>query len=161
MKTKIIPFDLETAQKIQAGTIDGKIKTRCGYDARILCTDLMGQAQPVLAAFITCRSESVLHYTTKGRFYINGELNDLDLVLEVPDNEPQFKPFDKVLVRGGHSTVTQERNIWVPAYYQYHDLPRLEGDDETYFASGLYWRECIPYEGNEHLVGAIDKPKGK
>lgn len=123
MKIKTIPFDLETAQKIQAGTIDGKIKTRCGYDARILCTDLMGQAQPVLEAFITCRSESVSHYTTRGRFYINGELNDLDLVLEVPDNEPKFKPFDKVLVRDPDKTeLCVSKNRWLPGIFQYKSV---------------------------------------
>lgn len=98
MKTKIIPFNLETAKKIQKGEIEGQIKTRCGYTARILCTDLE-QAQPVLAAFATYKMESVSHYTKGGRFYISGESHELDLVLEVPDNEPQFKPFDKVLVR--------------------------------------------------------------
>jgi hypothetical protein len=149
METKTIPFDLETAKKIQAGEIEGKIKTRCGYDARILCDDLMGQAQPVLAAFITCKSESVSHYTTRGRFYINGELNDLDLVLEVPDNEPQFKPFDRVLVRGTNNS------LWVPRLFD-----RYQQSKKIYWCQdGSYYEFCIPYEGNQHLVGTTDKPK--
>lgn len=37
MKTKIIPFDLETAKKIQAGEIEGRIKTKTNKDVRIIC----------------------------------------------------------------------------------------------------------------------------
>lgn len=148
-KVKTIPFDLETAKKIQAGEIKGKIKTMCGYDARILCTDLMGQAKPVLVAFITNKSESVSHYTKRGCFYINGELSDLDLVLEVPDEEPEFKPFDKVLVRDDDS------GEWCIAFYAYYvgelKLHRMVG--------GARWAQCIPYEGNEHLLGSTDKPR--
>lgn len=146
METKIIPFDLETAKKIQAGEIKGKIKTRCGYDARILCTDLMGQAQPVLVAFITGNSESVSHYTKGGRFYINGELHEFDLFLEVPDNEPQFRPFDKVLVRD------YDNNVWCADFYSHHSNGR-------YICVSCGWNQCIPYEGNENLVGTTDKPK--
>lgn len=147
MKTKIIPFNLETAKKIQAGEIEGKIKTRCGHDARILCTDLMGQAQPILAAFITCRSESVSQYTKGGRFYISGGLHDFDLVLEVPDNEPQFKSFDKVLVRDS------DINIWIPRLYSH------KGNIGYRTQDGCEYMQILPYEGNEYLVGTTDKPK--
>ena len=116
MKTKIIPFDLETAKKIQAGEIDGKIKTRCGYTARILCTDLV-QAQPILAAFATHELESVSQYTKRGCFYINGKSHEYDLILEVPDNEPQFKPFDKVLVRYPDKT-----ELWVSKHIWFRQL---------------------------------------
>ncbi|MBQ9339654.1 MAG: hypothetical protein IJS13_04890 [Paludibacteraceae bacterium] len=148
MKTKIIPFDLETAKKIQAGEADGKIKTRCGYAARILCTDLIGQAQPVLAAFNSGNSESESHYTKRGCFYINGELSDLDLVLEVPDTEPQFKPFDRVLVRD------DDTDEWCIALYAYRTKTGFHR-----MVGGARWRQCIHYEGNEELVGTMDKPK--
>ena len=147
MGTKIIPFDLETAKKIQAGEIEGKIKTRCGYAARILCTDLV-QAQPVLAAFITHELESVSHYTKGGHFYINEKLNDLDLVLEVPDNEPQFKPFDKVLVRENNG------QVWHCDFYSYTDS--VHG---MHYCVGHCGKQILPYEGNEHLVGTTDKPE--
>ena len=28
-----------------------------------------------------------------------------------------------------------------------------------YFTSSGMWNECIPFEGNEHLVGTKDDPK--
>lgn len=148
MKTKIIPFDLEMAKKIQAGEIEGKIKTRCGYAARILCTDLMGQAQPVLAAFITGKSESESHYTKRGCFYINGEFSDLDLVLEVPDTEPEFKPFDRVLVR------QSDKDYWRASLYSH-----FNSKENIHVTAWMNWYQCIPYEGNQELVGTTDKPK--
>lgn len=40
MKTKIIPFDLETAKKIQDGKIEGRIRTKEGnLKARVICFD--------------------------------------------------------------------------------------------------------------------------
>lgn len=213
MKTKTIPFDLEMAKKIQAGEIEGKIKTKCGYAARILCTDLMGQAQPVLAAFNTGKSESESHYTKIGCFYIDGEFSDLDLVLEVPDTEPQFKLGDKVRVKpnSAHSFfVRQYENsigkivrinlelfvvLVTGAFqdeftadelefveeakdheFQHFDKVLVRDDDNFAWCLALYayfqeetalhrmvggacWGQCIPYEGNEHLLGTTDKPK--
>jgi hypothetical protein len=78
-----------------------------------------------------------------------------DLVLEVPYNEPQFKPFDKVLVRNPYIPVSiVPIGTWIPGIFQYkNDYSHL------YFVSGQSYWECIPYEGNEHLVGTTDKPK--
>ncbi len=59
MKTKIIPFDLELEKKIQAGEIEGKIKTRSGLKARIVCTDVK-RNQPMI---ITTTQTSVSRYT--------------------------------------------------------------------------------------------------
>ena len=39
MRTKTISFDLETAKKIQAGEIDGAIKTRDGNHELVGTTD--------------------------------------------------------------------------------------------------------------------------
>lgn len=72
-----------------------------------------------------------------------------DLVLEVPDDEPQFKPFDKVLVRD------DDTGEWCIAFYAYYvgelKLHRMVG--------GARWSQCIHYEGHENLLGTTDKPK--
>lgn len=64
---------------------------------------------------------------------------------ELRKKEPEFKPFDKVLVRDDIGS------IWRLAQYEFKDKNK-----ESYMHSvvgGVYWRYCIPYEGNEHLLG--------
>lgn len=68
--------------------------------------------------------------------------------LELRKKEPEFKPFDKVLVRDGIN------DIWRLAQYEFKDKNR-----EIYMhcvVGGIYWRYCIPYEGNEHLLGTTE-----
>lgn len=139
MKTKTIPFDLETAKKIQAGEIDGKIKTREGYSVRLLCTDLKSEQCIAAAMSFLDGSEVVVNYDHAGNFNQDRSHCENDLVLEVHDSEPEFKPFDKVLVRDDDS------GEWCLAIYA--------------MVCGARWEQCIPYEGNERLLGKTDKPK--
>ena len=147
MKTKTIPFDLETAKKIQAGEIEGKIKTREGYSVRLLCTDLKSEQCIAAAMSFLDGSEIVVNYDHAGNFNQDRSHCKNDLVLEVHDSEPEFKPFDKVLVRDDDS------GEWCLALYAYRTkigFNRMVG--------GARWEQCIPYEGNEHLLGTTDKP---
>jgi len=152
MKTKIIPFDLETAKKIQAGYITGSIKTKNGLTCKIVSycdgTDFFVERKTEASYFRWCYP-----YTKDGR-YIDGKNNggtDYDLVLEVADNEPQFKPFDKVLVRD------LPTNRWFINLFSHYGR---QGNKVTYYCMyGEDWIYCIPYEGNEHLVGTTGKPK--
>lgn len=60
----------------------------------------------------------------------------------------QFKPFDKVLVRYGNDK-------WLPAFYINYDE---ECKSHHVIGDLCYWEQCIPYEGNEHLLGTNDSP---
>lgn len=54
-------------------------------------------------------------------------------------------PFEsRVLVR------TTNDDIWRPAIYGFAN------SDRYYIVGGIYWKRCIPYEGNEHLLGTTD-----
>lgn len=68
---------------------------------------------------------------------------------QVTDQESkhQFKPFDKVLVREGDS------DIW-----ECNIFNRIDEDGEYYCIDYECWEQCIPYEGNEHLLGTTNKP---
>lgn len=69
---------------------------------------------------------------------------------QVTDQEtkPQFKPFDKVLVRDN------DDKKWDC------DIFCHLGDKERIFICiRNWWRQCIPYEGNEHLLGTTNKPE--
>jgi hypothetical protein len=51
-----------------------------------------------------------------------------------------MKPFDKVLVRNA------EYGLWIPALFGMEK-------DEQYITSAGWQKYCIPYEGNENLLG--------
>ena len=59
-----------------------------------------------------------------------------------------FTPFrTKVLVRNKYSY------LWKPAIFGYY----IKNDLTPYcVVGGTCWRQCIPYEGNEHLLGTRD-----
>ena len=149
MKTKIIPFDLETAKKIKEGKIEGKIKTREGT----VIQEFFYFSEVAFSAYsIYATIDGFVHsYCYDGcerSWDRNGNWKG-DLVLEVPDSEPEFNPFDKVLVRDDDSG---EWRLALYAYYQEATkLHRMVG--------GACWAQCIPYEGNEHLLGSTEKPK--
>lgn len=59
----------------------------------------------------------------------------------------QFKPFDKVLVRDYND------NEWKCDFFSHID------EEGYYVCVGSWWMQCIPYEGNEHLLGTKTNPK--
>lgn len=62
--------------------------------------------------------------------------------------EPQFKPFEKVLVRDAES------EEWECTFYSHFDS---KGRYHHITTSGIFVM-CIPFEGNEHLVGTTKNP---
>lgn len=68
---------------------------------------------------------------------------------QVVDLKPkvELKPFDKVLVRD------QDCDLWQISLFGYknHNCYRC--------SNGYSWSQCIPYEGNEHLLGTTNDPK--
>lgn len=61
-----------------------------------------------------------------------------------------FKPFQKVLVRDAKD------EVWKADYFSHYE----EGDEiAPYVCVGSYFRQCIPYEGSEHLLGTDKSPK--
>lgn len=106
-------------------------------------------------------------FTSEGRIY--SDYPDAECVLFpskdqrdwnkfiVPDQVPdqvndqetkhQFKPFDKVLVRDC------DTETWWCNLFGYIDK------DGDYVCVNGPWKQCIPYEGNEHLLGTTNKPE--
>lgn len=68
---------------------------------------------------------------------------------QVTDQESkhQFKPFDKVLVRD------IDEDEWECSLFSHID------EEDYYVCVGSWWLQCIPYEGNEHLLGTKSKPE--
>ena len=79
--------------------------------------------------------------------HYNGKYNPETLRVEPVKPECPFKPFDKVLVRDDG---TQD---WCANYFSHY---REYDQGYPYACMGVYYRYCIPYEGNEHLLGTTD-----
>ena len=118
---------------------------------------------------ITCitRKGSYELFTSEGRYVL--DYSDAECMLfpskdqrdwnkfivpdQVPDQvndqetEHQFKPFDKVLVRDN------EECDWVCNIFSHMD------SDNEYVCLYMRWPLCIPYKGNEHLLGTSNKPE--
>lgn len=69
--------------------------------------------------------------------------------VKVIEPKCSFKPFDKVLVRYGNG-------IWGATFFSRYD-------NKSAFAyvgvDCINWEQCIPYEGNEHLLGTDKSPE--
>ena len=63
--------------------------------------------------------------------------------------EHQFKPFEKVLVRDSYD------DMWRASFFSH-----IKEDDGRYVTTCLTWRFCVPYEGNEHLLGTTNNVEG-
>lgn len=71
-------------------------------------------------------------------------------------NNYNFKPFDKVLVRDN------KEDIWIIDLFERYPLDNnCDYPGYNYICLRAAWEECIPYEGNEHLLGTTDTPEIK
>lgn len=74
---------------------------------------------------------------------LGGKLNHNTLEIEKHNSEHKFEPFEKVLVRD------QKTDKWIPDLYRY----KGKIGNYNYMCIGGLCVYCIPYEGNEHLLG--------
>lgn len=63
--------------------------------------------------------------------------------------ELQFKPFEKVLVRDSYN------DMWRASFFSH-----IKEDDGRYVTTCFTWKFCIPYIGNESLVGTTKDVEG-
>ena len=68
--------------------------------------------------------------------------------------KPKFKPFDKVLVRDNC-----DMSSWKPSLFVKYYPCAMDGEEYFETIGEHFYELCIPYEGNEHLVGTTDNPK--
>lgn len=101
------------------------------------------------------RSGSTVSFTEDGKFHIKDaeptlfpskEQRDWSKFVESDQKQvPELKPFDKVLVRDG------DDEEWVCDFFSHID------ECNMYKCVGTWFKQCIPYEGNEHLLGTTNK----
>ncbi len=74
---------------------------------------------------------------------LNGDCNEFSIYKEP---EHVFKPFEQVLVRDAGDLA------WMPSHYGWEN----EKDNYQYHCGFSAFTYCIPYKGNEHLLGTTD-----
>lgn len=97
--------------------------------------------------FRKATEEERKQFIKKAERAFNGKYNPDTLRVEPVKPTCPFKPFDKVLVRDN------EEDLWYANFFTHYN-----GDDKyyPYVCIGTHYRYCIPYEGNEHLLGTTD-----
>lgn len=63
--------------------------------------------------------------------------------------EHQFKPFEKVLVRDSYD------DVWRASFFSH-----IKENDGRYVTTCVTWKFCIPYIGNESLLGTTKDVEG-
>lgn len=104
---------------------------------------------------VEVETEGGFHHTfySDGRFFPEGECllfpsrNQRNWSkFQLPERPHHFKPFERVLVRD------EDRHQWIATLFSsYNPVGFLT-------ASGCF-SQCVPYEGNERLIGTTDSPK--
>ena len=78
---------------------------------------------------------------------IGGKLDLKTLEIEKPKCE--FKPFDKILGRN------EKDDVWEADLFSHY----REESQYPFRCIGFSRKYCIPYEGNEHLLGTRNNPE--
>ena len=98
--------------------------------------------------FVKANDEQKASFIAAAEKHYGGKYNPETLQVE-PKPKCSFKPFDKVLVRCGNG-------IWGATFFSRRD------NKSAWAYVGVdcnSWEQCIPYEGNEHLLGTNNNPE--
>lgn len=103
--------------------------------------------------FVKANDEQRTLFIAAAEKHYGGKYNPETLQVEpikVAEPKCPFEPFQRVLVRD------EDDDVWKADYFSHY-----EEDDEIapYVCVGSYFRQCIPYEGNEHLLGTDKSPE--
>lgn len=150
-RIKRVPFNLELAKKITKKEVKGRIVTRDGLQARIICFDKEGDYPIVALVKKSCGVENTYTYNKEGREFDNG-MSLLDLFLEVPTYYKDYSNFEPrkyqpCLVRNG------EDSLWGIQVYAYTDYQgkMLFYDGEGYVR---HFTDALPLsKATKHLLG--------
>lgn len=96
--------------------------------------------------FRKATDEECKQFIEKAERILKGKYNPDTLQVEPVKPKCPFKPFDKVLVRDN------DEGEWYANYFSHYK----ENNDCPYVCIDNSYIYCIPYEGNEHLLGTTD-----
>ena len=94
--------------------------------------------------FVKASAEEKVVFIDHAEKYYNGKYNPNTLQVEPIESKCEFKPFDRVLVRD------YPNQKWTVNLFSYYNK---EARDFPYVCTNGCFSYCIPYAGNEYLVG--------
>lgn len=103
--------------------------------------------------FVKANDEQKTLFIAAAEKHYGGKYNPETLQVEpVKVVEPKclFKPFDKVLVR------CNEDSVWRCELFSHYNTFNKQC---PYVCLSSVYKYCIPYEGNQHLLGTTNNPK--
>lgn len=145
------------ARRIKDGVVKGTIACELGTIDIILFDAVPISAKDtnhhILATF-KYGAHSILIYKLDGTITndtigCDPEKYKLFILLQEEEIDHEFKPFERVLVRNNNS------DSWICSYFSHTSY--LDTHKRYYVCMGNYWNQCIPYEGNEELLGTSNK----
>lgn len=83
-----VPFDLELAKRITNKEIEGRIVTRDGRSARIICWDKIDNKNYHIVALVKDNKDDLEYscfYTDNGKYTTITDISNSDLMLEIPE----------------------------------------------------------------------------
>lgn len=103
--------------------------------------------------FSKATDEERAEFIAAAEKHYGGKYNPETLQVEpvkVVEPKCSFKPFDKVLVR------CNEDSVWRCELFSHYNTFNKR---YTYACLSSIYKYCIPYEGNQHLLGTTNNPK--
>lgn len=103
--------------------------------------------------FVKANDEQKTLFIAAAEKHYGGRYNPKTLQVEpvkVVEPKCSFKPFDKVLVR------CNEDSVWRCELFSHYNTFNKQC---PYVCLSSVYKYCIPYEGNQHLLGTTNNPK--
>lgn len=103
--------------------------------------------------FVKANDEQKTLFIAAAEKYYGGKYNPKTLQVEpvkVVEPKCSFKPFDKVLVR------CHKDSVWRCELFSHYNTFNKQF---PYVCLSSVYKYCIPYEGNQHLLGTTNNPK--
>ena len=171
METKYVrvPFEVELAKKITKKSVEGKIVTRNGESARIVCFDRKDEFRPIIALINSGDIEIHYAFCVNGKFVNDDVLDTHDLMLEIPEYMT-FKDGCVYKTEKG-SVAIYNGNYQVIMNNTPYYVGLRESDGKLIFQSGDYGfgaiQKCtldVTKEEKQKLIDALkasDNPRAK
>lgn len=168
----IVPFDLNTARKIKSGEIEGSVlidnieiefvyeSKDCAGPYNLLFVKKDGYG---ISAIYANTEGCIIGGTTlelrveAGAYFKKGDVLTSTKGCQFIKEEPkyEFKPFDKMLVK------YHEDDNWKASLFTRTITDDQDGETKYECLNGTVVVHCIPFEGNECLLGITENPEKK
>ena len=164
METKYVrvPFEVELAKKITEKSVEGKIVTRNGESARIVCFDRKDEFRPIIALVHSGYIEIPNAFCVNGKIVNDDVLDTCDLMIEIPEYMT-FKDGDVIayddekdvfFIIGRKCSMTDEN----PHYYVKYEKGYITFSTEDSFCR-LKGSRLATEEERQRIIDALKESK--